>query len=305
MKYLFGILVAVFLTVSGLQAQFIGKEMQWYIGPQFGAMNYVGDLSKSSVPSTGYLNPAAGIQAYGQYRRLFAIQFSYMAGRLSGADSLVSSARAARGYDFVTTIHDFSLIGKLGLLFHNRHKKNYGQVMWQPKLLFGAGYFRYNPRTKLNGAWIELQEIGTEGQHLTSSANGTEYPDPYKLWALNYKLGGEISFDIGGKSRGKGRYRRRATLDFFLLYTMSRTDYLDDVGGNQYVRKQDLVYSDRPETLRALAYPDIDNAEIADYDYSRGNPDTMDGWFVYGFALSYQIDSRGRRRGGFGPRRRF
>ncbi|GEM_PF-2638421 len=304
MKHLIGLLIAVLLGITGLQAQFIGKELQWYIGPQFGAMNYIGELSKSSVPSPDYLNPAAGVQTYVQYRRLFGLQFSYMAGRLNGADSLVSPERGTnRGFDFITVVHDFSLIGKLNLLFHNRHKKNYGQWIWAPKLLFGVGYFRYNPRTKLNGAWIELQEMGTEGQHLTSSVDGTAYPEPYSLWAFNYKIGGEISIDIGGKTRGRGRYRRRATLDFFGYFTHARTDYLDDIGGGNYIKKADLAFSDRPETLRVLAYPENLQEDNATPNITRGNPDTMDGWFFYGVSLSYQIDARGRRRGGFGPRR--
>lgn len=304
MRFQLPFLCALFLCVGSLQAQFIGQNLQWYIGPHVGAMHYNGDLSKSSVPNMDVVNPGGGIQGYFQYRRWFGLQLSYTVGRLNGSDSLVSDARADRGFDFVTTIHDFSLNGKINLLFHNRHKKNFGQWMWQPRLLLGIGYFRYNPRTQLNGAWIELQEIGTEGQHLSGSADGTEYPDPYRLWALNYRVGGEVSFDIGGKTRGGARYKRRASLDLFFFYVRANTDYLDDVGGGEYPKSADLAYSEHPETLRELSYPQyLQEEEGVTFDTTRGNPDTMDGWFYYGITLSYQIDSRGRRRGGFGPRR--
>ena len=306
MRYTILFLIFFFAGVSASKAQFIGKEFQWYIGPHIGAMNYYGELSPSSVPTFDYINAGGGIQTYIQFRRYFGLQFMYTLGRLNGNDSLISDDRAGRGFNYVSTIHDFTLNGKINLFFYNKHKKNFGQWMWQPKLLFGVGYFRYNPRTQLNGAWIELQELGTEGQHLRGSTDGTEYPDPYKLWALNYRVGGEISIEVGGKTRGRARYKRRATLDFFFFYVRTNTDYLDDVGGGQYIRSEDLAFADQPETLKELAYPRrLGENEFPRDGQTRGNPDTNDGWFQYGVTLSYQLNARGRRRGGFGPRSRF
>ena len=274
-----------FLTCVFTSANAQYKKREWHVygGPSVGAMYYIGELSKSSLPSNGYVKPSIGARLSVQYKSVIAFQASYTFGGLAGYDSLVSEARAQRGYEFTTQTHDVEMFMKVTLLNHNKKLTRRQKTVFHPKLLLGIGMLNFAPKREYNGQTVDLRTLGTGGQNF-----GGTYPEPYGNWALGLKIGGEYSFQTGP----------RTFIDFYWHYTATRTDYLDDVGGGPHIDVADLESSGNAELLSNLAYAEVFDGDVPSTPgNTRGNPLTNDGYFNFGFAVSYRFTdvARGNR----------
>lgn len=260
-----------------LHAQYKKRLWHTYAGPSAGAMYYVGELKKNSWPQKTYTHGSIGARAMTQYKNTIALQVSYTFGGLSGYDSLVNEVLINRGFSFTTRTHDIEMFLKLTLLNHNKVLTRKTKLLVYPKLLAGIGYLNFKPMREYDGRKVDLRALGTEGQHLGVG----KYPAPYAKWALGIKLGGEISIYYGPKT----------TIDFFGYYTFAKTDYLDDVGGGNYIDVDDLLKAEDPALLTALAYAKIYEGAAPEStpSHARGNPETNDGYFNFGVALSYRL----------------
>lgn len=267
------------LLISTVNAQ--RRTWHLYGGPTIGAMYYVGELKKNSLPEEEYLNVSLGLRASMQFKNTINFQLSYTFGGLSGYDSLVNEQLKNRNFQFQTFTHDVEFFTKLTLLNHKKKVTRTTPVLFLPKLLAGFGLMHYNPFVMHGEEKIFLRDLGTEGQTL-----GVEgYDDPYSKWAFGLKLGGELSFQTGP----------RTFIDFYGYYTFARTDYLDDVGGGNYINIEDLRAASKSEILKKYAYAkghqDLDKTP----GHTRGNPETNDGYFNFGFSVSYRFSSLGKK----------
>lgn len=282
MKLLKVALFIGFVAFAGTaKAQYKKREWHTYAGPSVGTMYYVGELKKNSLPANGYMHASIGARISTQYKRVIALQASYTFGGLSGYDTLVSTVLQNRAYEFTTKTHDIEFLVKLTLLNHNKRITRSTKTVIYPKLVAGLGFLNFKPMREYKGQMIDLRALGTEGQYL----NNASYPDPYGSWALGLKLGGELSITTG----------QRTTVDFYGYYTMAQTDYLDDVGGGAHIDVADLNQADNPQMLADLAYARILNGQPKGTPgQTRGNPDTNDGYFNFGIAISYRLTELGK-----------
>jgi len=144
---------------------------------------------------------------------------------------------------------------------------------WTPFVYTGLSFFHFNPQAEnKEGLWVNLQELGTEGQGSTSFPERTKYP----LAQLAIPLGGGLKIAINPSFNIILEYGVRKTF----------TDYLDDV---------------------SKTYPQTNGGDIADitnasYEMSdpsgthvageqRGNPDKKDWYSFAGITLSFKLNN--------------
>ncbi|RYG27722.1 MAG: hypothetical protein EOO01_40940, partial [Chitinophagaceae bacterium] len=91
----------------------------------------------------------------------------------------------------------------------------------RPYGVIGVGVMKYNPKTQLNGKWVELKPLRLEGQGMA------EYPDSkeYKL------LQREIPMGVGAKYY----LSDKAYIGMEILHRQLFTDYIDDVSHDHYI----------------------------------------------------------------------
>ncbi|HMC98987.1 MAG TPA: hypothetical protein VKH37_02510, partial [Ferruginibacter sp.] len=147
---------------------------------------------------------------------------------------------------------------------------------FSPYLMGGVGMFHFNPQANLNGKWVDLQPLNTEGQ------GSSKYPDrtPYKLNQINIPLGVGVRTEVGSNFNLRAEF----------VYRMLNTDYLDDVS-TTYV--DPTVFDAYPTAKRnnaLLLYArqkDLDPSYVVTEGDQRGNPSHKDSYFSLNVKIGY------------------
>lgn len=158
--------------------------------------------------------------------------------------------RRERNLSFRNRIKELSVVAVFDL-FENEGTY-ISRVKWTPYAFVGVAAFLHNPQaqapaTYLDGTvdpkagqWVNLQPLGTEGQHSTLSQGDVNYGiKPYSLLQV------AIPFGVGARFRINEVFDLWADIGF--RYTF--TDYLDDVSKN-YVDLNDI----KDPLAQALSY---------------------------------------------------
>lgn len=276
-------ILSCLLSVS---AQFLSaqnyKTTTSEIGFQVGAANYIGDLSKNGgTPFFGEIQAKAFRPAFGlYYRNGFHKFLSFRAGinvaQLYGNDNFSEpgTAQYERNLHFRTNIVDAQLMMEWNILpYQIGHKR----MSFSPYIGVGVGGIYFNPTAELNGSWVNLQALGTEGQGLL------EYLDRTKYSKLAFNIPAAIGFKVN--------IGRQFAIGAELQYKLTFTDYLDDVSTvypdfNFY--QNNYIEAIADEAI-ALSYrgnnPDI-NSNI---DQPRGDSSKNDSYFFVLFNFSYKL----------------
>jgi hypothetical protein len=127
------------------------------------------------------------------------------------------------------------------------------RVAWTPYAFIGVAVFHHNPQaqapeTDVNGnplpeagKWVDLQPLGTEGQHSTLQEGDANYGiKPYKRIQVS------IPFGIGARFRLNELLDLSAEIGFRYLFT----DYIDDVS-KSYV---DLGVFGNNQLAKSMSY---------------------------------------------------
>jgi hypothetical protein len=214
------------------------------IGFSLNALNYYGDLA----PSTGRLStdisftkPGFAVSFTHRFGPRYSLQAQFMFGTLKGSDAESANAgdassgiyRYQRNLSFRNQIKELSVVAIFDLW---ENESTYmSRVKWTPYAYLGVAVFLHNPQAlapakdllgnPLNeaGQWVDLQPLGTEGQHSNLSPTDANYGiKPYSLVQF------AIPFGIGARFRLNEVMDLSADIGF--RYTF--TDYLDDVSQN-------------------------------------------------------------------------
>tara|TARA_B110000908_G_C10151840_1_gene401700 strand:+ start:132 stop:1022 length:891 start_codon:yes stop_codon:yes gene_type:complete len=251
------------------------------IGIALGVSNYLGDLAwKGEVPIFEETNPlafrpAGGIYYRNNFTNFTSFKASFSLGGLYGNDAKTNGDqhRLNRNLHFRSIIADIALMLEWNMLPYKIGDKR----KWiTPYIGLGIAGFYNNPQAKLDGRWLDLQPLGTEGQGILSGTS------KYSLFnfALPTSLGMKVNifkqFALG--------------LEFQYRYTF--TDYIDDVSHNSYIAA-DLFYANNiPAIARdadALAYRVSDKNLTPRATDQRGSPENNDHYYFVLFSLSYKI----------------
>ena len=263
----------IVLLIATLVLDFAGIAQQFKpnteIGILLGASYYLGELN-----TTHFDEPlaAAGLIIRKNIDKRFVYKAEVMYLNLKSDERKSDDTIAFnRGLHFKSPVYEIS--GQLEFNFLPYEPGN-PLYTWTPFIYTGVSIFNYNPQAEnKKGEWVDLQELGTEGQGTTT------YPDrnKYSLIQFAIPIGGGVKLAVNESFNIILEYGARKTF----------TDYLDDVsttfvGGNE------------------TAYPiemTIEDQEMSDprgthlKDDQRGDEDKKDWYSFVGITLSFKLNN--------------
>ncbi len=278
------------LVVSTATAQqFNRRKLYNTVSVHLNAMNYFGDLvPKTSFTSFrfGATRPNLGISYMHRFSPRLSGRGGLSYGRISGDDNKSAdmndndaSYRYYRNLSFRNDIVEVSGVAIIDL-FENR-----GTYLkrreFAPYVFTGLAAFYHNPKAEINGEYVALQTLGTEGQQ-----KGYKGRTPYKRFQFSVPFGAGIRYKLD----------RQYDLGFEIGWRKTFTDYLDDVS---------TTYADPSAlpTAQAVAFADRSNekgqldalspalqTKYSGYGApnSKRGTDNEDDWYIVsGFNFSY------------------
>lgn len=150
----------------------------------------------------------------------------------------------------------------------------------------GAGFFYFEPKTRLGSTKYRLRDYGTEGQYFIPGK------EPYRPTALIFPFGAGYRVVDGGT--------RGASLSIEYVMNKSTTDYIDDVSTN-YVDKTMLANRNGAVAVQLMDRSVSDIPGFSGAGAIRGDPRNFDNFSFLQFVYSAPL---GKVRGsGFGGKK--
>ncbi|MCH2199282.1 MAG: DUF6089 family protein [Flavobacteriales bacterium] len=309
------VLLAFALASMPSSAQFFDKDKwednrhQLSIG--FGASNFLGELGGKDAIGTDDFQDlelsetrwAATIgYKYTLYKQIHLRgDFSFL--QVQGDDKLTEEPfRNNRNLNFRSNIWEFALMAELELPINKKKGHIYdikGAKGWRYRgssfyVFGGLGVFHYNPKTLLDGQWIELRPLRTEGQGLPDG------PDEYGRFSMNIPLG--LSYSM--------RLSHQMSFGIEVMYRYTFTDYIDDVSTDYFDPNDIQLYvgGDEGEVAYYLSNPALGPAQgglgsnVTAPGQQRGDPTDDDGYMTATFKVHFLLADQYQNK--FNPKRR-
>ena len=249
--------ILLILIVHSINAQ-KGVELGGWIGATY----YFGDLNTEydlSAPG-----PAGGLIYRYNFNERLALKFSGNAGLINGDDSRSDNFfESSRNLHFRSLILDGSLQFEFNFLPYIHGS---GDNSVTPYLFAGLTGFNYNPQAKLDGVWVNLQPLGTEGQ-----PQGEEYLK--YSYGINYGFGLKFDLDLNWSINIEFSARK--------IYT----DYIDDVSTTY--PNMTILGAQRDQMAVVLSDPSTTFPKIGEAGRQRGNSKDNDSYNFIGVGILY------------------
>ena len=261
----------ILITFIGLgftaNAQYKENTEVGFIG---GASYYLGDLNTTHFNNS---LPFGGIVIRKNIDRRFSYkaELLYLNIAADDRDDATDTIAINRGLHFRSSV--FELSGQIEFNFLPFEAGN-ALYTWTPFVYTGLSFFHFNPQAEnKDGLWVNLQELGTEGQGSTSFPERKKYP----LTQLAIPLGGGLKIAVNPSFNIILEYGVRKTF----------TDYLDDVS-KTYPLTNGGDISDITNATYEMSDPN--GTHIA--GDQRGNPDKKDWYSFVGITLSFKLNNQ-------------
>ncbi|MEO6490861.1 MAG: DUF6089 family protein [Ferruginibacter sp.] len=266
------------------------KSTTFEIGASLGVMNCFTDLGGKKGTGHKYYRGNdfsnsqvdAGIYMALMYKYAVGLRLDVTFGHVKASDETLEPVRETtygrydRNLSFKSQIIELCMVAEI----HPRYFKNYEDAEKLPRLspylLGGIGIFSFKPQAQLDGQWIDLQPLRTEGQGFA------EYPDrkKYSLTQLVVPVG------IGIKYKCTPIINISLECASRILFT----DYLDDVS-TQYVNPNLFSnYLSGQELENALKLNDRRDELNPTHSYrpgtQRGNPANNDSYYTFNIRIA-------------------
>lgn len=252
------------LLFSLVLCSLAGSAQKLELGFWGGTSLYAGDFSPNELGVYfKTLKPAGGVFLRLNPIHALSAELGVSLGQI-GAEDGVDNNRGSRMLNFRTPITEVALKLNANLVRWGSPKRT--QVV--PYLMGGAGIFRFNPEGRIDGNWVELQPLGTEGQ----GAPG--YDNPYSLTQVAILGGGGLKFV----------FKSRFTIGLEFGGRKTFTDYLDDVT-NTTVNYLDVL-ENNGSLAAQLSNPSITNPETQNVNYRRGG-EFKDWYYMGGISFAF------------------
>ena len=304
------LLVYLFSLSSRGQSDYYSKPLTYEAGISVGPMNSLTDIGGRNgkgrrgpkdlnIKSTTVYGSLYGMAIY---KHFLALRLEGTIGSVKSHDSLLKSTkinqgaigRYSRNLSFRSPIYELALTAELHPidLFGNSDPEGYPPAV-SPYVIGGVGLFHFNPQANLNGKWIDLRPLHTEGEGFAEYPNSREY----KLTKLNMPLGVGISFEISPTFNFRIEYINRVLF----------TDYLDDVHDKYIDPALFQKYLSGENLSNALILNNRGRTDVLPAQTTahpggrRGNPLNNDSYFTVNFKVGYAFGRNGGGgSGGFG-----
>jgi len=285
------LLILPFILKSQSFVQY--EEVGFFAGGSY----YIGDLNEVHF---NLIQPAVGVFYKKNLDRRFAIKSSIFHGEIRGSDkeNKVDSTKINRNLHFKSPITEISAQVEFNFMNYETGNKKYS---FSPYITSGISFYKFNPQARrydtenpfdndgvgTSNPWIELQNLGTEGQ------NSAGYPErsPYMLSQFAIPLGVGFKMSVA------------RNFSFSIEYGIRKifTDYIDDVSLT-YVDPS-VLYAENPIAAelsdRSVDYQNWhlqNNSGInlwdENIDKNRGNENNWNDWFSFcGISIIYKFNT--------------
>lgn len=277
--------------------QYYDSPLTFEIGGSLGIMNCLTDIGgnkgvgKKFIKdlNLGKTNFSGSFYLSANYKYAIGLRAEATFGQVSADDKILAKVKSTtygrydRNLSFRSNITEFMVAAEIHPLYiFNKYDEDSDNEppLFSPYLLAGIGFFHFNPQAQLNGKWIDLQPLRTEGQGFA------QYPDRkvYSLNQTNIPLGIGVKYELGSAFNVRAEF----------VYRILNTDYLDDVS-TTYI--DPVNFSLNGFTGSKLANALILNdrkKELDPTNYSvegdqRGNPKNNDSYFSFNIKIGYII----------------
>ena len=261
------------LLIATLVFGFTAKAQQFKpnteIGLLLGASYYLGDLN------TAHFNqPLAGagliIRKNIDQRFVYKAEIMYLNLKSDETESKDTIAKE-RYLHFRSPVYELS--GQLEFNFLPYQPGN-PLYTWTPFIYTGISLFNFNPQAEdsTTGQWVDLQELGTEGQGTTTSFDKNTR-DKYSLIQFAIPMGGGVKIAVNESFNIILEYGARKTF----------TDYLDDVSTTY----PGAGVSGMSPEAQAMSDPTGTHLK----GDQRGDPDKKDWYSFAGITLSFKLNN--------------
>ena len=243
------------------------------VGILLGTSYYLGDLNTTHFYQP---LPAAGLIIRKNIDRRFVYKTEVMFINLQSDERKSEDTIAKhRGLHFRSPVYELS--GQLEFNFLEYQPGN-PLYTWTPFIYAGVSLFHHNPQAEnKNGEWVNLQELGTEGQETTTSFNG-DTRKRYSLIQFAIPMGGGVKIAVNESFNIILEYGARKTF----------TDYLDDVS-TTFVGPN--LSGDYPSEMSQEAIEMSDPLGTHKKDQLRGDSDKKDWYSFIGITLSFKLNN--------------
>ena len=261
------------LLIATLVFGFTAKAQQFKpnteIGLLLGTSYYLGDLN------TAHFNqPLAGagliIRKNIDQRFVYKAEIMYLNLKSDERESADTIAKE-RYLHFRSPVYELS--GQLEFNFLPYQPGN-PLYTWTPFIYTGVSLFNFNPQAEdsTTGEWVDLQELGTEGQGTTTFPDR----DKYSLIQFAIAMGGGVKIAVNESFNIILEYGARKTF----------TDYLDDVS-TTFVGGNGVYPIEMSPEAQAMSDPTGTHLK----GDQRGNPNNMDWYSFAGITLSFKLNN--------------
>jgi len=297
----------LFLLAVEAGAQSYDNNFSFEAGISLGPMNSLTDIG--GTPGLGQRGPKdlniksttlfGSIYGMAIYKQFFAFRLEGTIGSVKSNDSLLAGIGASnkaigrynRNLSFRSPIYELLLTAELHPIeLLSVFDPERLPPRLSPYLIGGIGVFHFNPQANLNGQWIDLQPLRTEGEGFS------EYPDRkvYKLNQLNIPLGLGLAYAVSPKFNLRLEYINRKLF----------TDYLDDVHStyidpslfSKYLSGNQLTEALILNNRRKPGVPDL--LTTARPGGRRGNPNNNDSYFTINVKVGFVFGGENGSSGG-------
>ncbi len=307
--------VLLFFCILSLnsQAQYYFYNDEYYDNPltfeagiSLGPMNSLTDIGgrkgngSSGAKDLNIKSTAlsGGFYFSGLYKHFLGLRLEGTFGKVQSNDSLLAGVQSTaigrynRNLSFKSPISELSLLGEFYPIqaFQNSDVER-PPTAFAPYIVGGIGVFHFNPEANLNGQWVDLRPLHTEGEGFA------EYPQSkeYNLTQINFSYGVGLAYELSPKFDLKIEYIGRVL----------QTDYLDDVHGRYIDPSVYSKYLTGSQLADALILNDRGRPDAKPNDNTnhpggiRGNPNNNDSYFTINVKVGY-IFGRKKISGGGG-----
>lgn len=297
--------VLLFFTgfVKEADAQYYFYDNKYYdnplnfeIGGSVGIMNCLTDvggrkgIGKKFIKDVNLGNNqlAGSVYLSANYKYAVSLRAEATFGQVKASDAVLQNVKAStfgryeRNLSFRSNITEFMVAAEIHPLFiFNKYDGDNDKEppLFSPYLLAGVGFYSFNPQAQLNGKWVDLQPLSTEGQGFK------EYPERkvYKLKQTSIPVGIGVRYEWGSAFNVRAEF----------VYRILSTDYLDDVSTNYIDPTLYPNYFTGGKLNNAFLLNDrqyeLDPTHITVEGDQRGNPKNNDSYFSFNIKIGYII----------------
>ena len=296
------LVLSIISSGTGLKSQYYFYNDKFYHSPllvefgvSIGGMNCLTDLGGRSNEGSFFVkdinwnqtHPCAGLYIGVLYDQLLGVRVEANTGKVSGADKVLNPDHPSAKERYQRNLHFQSTVSELAVLveifpFSLLNKASY--PLLAPYLMSGIGFFKFNPKAELNGQWIHLHPLHTEGQGFPEYSNREEY----KLTQVEFPVGFGLRYELNAL----------LNLRLELIYRFLNTDYLDDVS-TEYINAASFHANLQPQEAMIAQMLADRSYELQPGLYKnegeiRGNPGKKDGYFSCSLKLGFTFNRKRR-----------